>query len=81
MLDDIQCISLQRSADKHEQVIPAAELRHVDQVTLHSSGIILSQILGGNTEEPSLTLAAAHVADIEQALQRINRVLVESLFE
>ena len=81
MLDDVQCISFQRSTDKHEQVIPAAELGHVDQVTLHSSGIILSQVLGSDTEEPSLTLATAHVADIEQALQRINRVLVESLFE
>lgn len=81
MLDDVQSIVLQRSADEYEQVIPATELRDILQITTHSVGIVGSQILGSNTEEPALTLTTTHVTDIEQTLQSIHRVLVEGVLE
>ena len=83
MLDDIQSVILQRSIHKGIQVIPTTELRdqlHValDSVTGIHSG---SHILDNNTEEATLTLTTTYVADVEQALQSVHRVLRKRLAE
>ena len=81
VLNDVQSLGLQRSTDEHEQVIPATELGDVNQVTLHSVGIVGSQPLGRNTEETTLTLATTHVTDIEQTLQSVDRVCVKGILK
>ena len=76
-----ECLLFNRSTLKHVQVIPATELRDVLQVTQNRFGILGSQVAHGDAEETTLTLSTAYVSNIEQALQGIHRVLLESLTE
>ena len=80
-LDDTHSVSLHRSANKNIQVIPTAELRDILQVTTNGICVMEGQILNRNAEETTLTLTAAHVAQIEQALQSVSRILRKSLAE
>ena len=81
ILDEVQSSLLGRSVNQGIQVIPAAKLRNILNITNYRIGILNSQIVHGNTEETTLTLATAHVADIEQTLQSIHRVLYKCLTE
>ena len=80
-LDDTHSVSLHRSANKNIQVIPTAELRDILQVTTNGICVMEGQILNRNAEETTLTLAAAHITQIEQALQSVGRILCKSLAE
>ena len=71
----------QRSADEHIQVIPTTILRNVLHIAGHSFGMVASKVLDNNAEESALTLTATHIAQIEQTLQCIFRILYKCLLE
>ena len=81
LLDECESVCLSRSAFKYIQVVPATELRNVTHIANHSRSILLSEVTHYHTEEASLTLTTTNVADIEQALQSVHRVLSVCLTE
>ena len=81
VLHERQSVLLQRSANKEVEVVPTTELRDMLQIAASGISVLLSQPLHSDLEEATLTLAAANIADIKQALQSINGILCECLLE
>ena len=81
MAHQIESVLLQRSANEDIQVVPATVLRHEPEVTTHSFSLVRSEPVGHNAEETTLALAAAHIAQVEQALQSMSFILVKSRLE
>ena len=81
MAHQIESVLLQRSANEDIQVVPATVLRHKLEITTHSLSFVRSEPIGYDAEETTLALTAAHIAQIEQALQSMSFILVKSSLE
>ena len=72
----LKSISLKLSVNELIEIIPTTKLGHKIKITTHSISLVVSKPTSYNTEETTLTLTTTHVAQIEQALESIYRILI-----
>ena len=80
-LHKVESLILGRSSYEDIEVIPTAIEGNVLKVANNRISIVLCKPVKDNAEVTTLTLATAHVAQIEKALKRTKRILFISLLE
>ena len=80
-LHKVESLILGRSSYEDIEVIPTTIEGNVLKVADNRIGIVLRKPVKDNAEVTTLTLATAHVAQIEEALKRTERILFISLLK
>ena len=82
MLDDIKCGGLHLSTFSNiDQVIPTTILADILKICLSNLGILVAKPTKSGSEETSLTLAAANITKIKQALHSQQTIFLKCVLK